>query len=70
MLPFLLELSKSCLWLCAQSPIVVMFSYHLPVKFPIDVALQADIDEAMMTLGSVRSSFDPKSYIGYSLPSK
>lgn len=31
---------------------------------------QADIDEAMQTLGSVRSSFDPKSYIGYSLPSK
>ncbi|KAL3156129.1 hypothetical protein ABBQ32_012425 [Trebouxia sp. C0010 RCD-2024] len=31
---------------------------------------QADINEAMQTLGSVRSSFDPKSYIGYSLPSK
>lgn len=31
---------------------------------------QADIAEAMATLGTVRSSFDPKSYIGYTLPSK
>ncbi|DBA83022.1 hypothetical protein WJX77_004136 [Trebouxia sp. C0004] len=31
---------------------------------------QADIEEAMTTLGTVRSSFDPKSYIGYTLPSK
>lgn len=32
--------------------------------------MQAHIDEAMLTLGSVRSSFDPKSYIGYTLPVK
>ena len=32
--------------------------------------MQADIAEAMATLGTVRSSFDPKSYIGYTLPSK